>query len=137
MKLCDLTVSRMIAAAPEAVFDVWMDAESPGGPWFGSQRLILTPAVDGLFYQAVGHQGRTFAHYGRFLHIERPLRVEHTWVSEGTRGLESIVAVAFERRGSQTEVTLRHSGVPDDEEGRKQEQGWAWALSTLAKKLEG
>ena len=32
MKLTDVTVSRVIAAPPEKVFDVWMDSKSPGGP---------------------------------------------------------------------------------------------------------
>ncbi len=32
MKLADITVSRLIAASAERVFDVWMDPESPGVP---------------------------------------------------------------------------------------------------------
>ena len=49
MKLTDLTVTRMIPAPPTAVFDVWMDPKSPGGPWFGAERTIINPVVDGLF----------------------------------------------------------------------------------------
>jgi hypothetical protein len=61
--------------------------------------------------------------------------VEYTWVSEGTQGVESVVAVTFEPRGDQTEVTLRHSGVPDDEMGRRHQEGWAWVLSKLAERF--
>ncbi len=43
----------------------------------------------------------------------------NTWVSEATKGVESVVAVTFEPRGDQTEVTLCHSRVPDDEMGRR------------------
>jgi uncharacterized protein YndB with AHSA1/START domain len=135
MKLTDITVSRLIAASAERVFDVWMDPESPGGPWFGAARIILDPVVDGLFYLAVKHEGRTWPHYGRFLLIERPYKVEYTWVSEGTQGVESTVAVTFEPRGGQTEVTLRHSGVPDDEMGRRHREGWTGVLSTLAERF--
>jgi uncharacterized protein YndB with AHSA1/START domain len=135
MKLTEITVSRTISASPENVFDVWMDAKSPGGPWFGSDRVILNPVVDGLFYLAVKHEGRTWPHYGRFLQIDRPRVVEYTWMSEGTKGAESIVTVTLEPRGEQTEVTLRHSGVPDDEMGRKHKDGWAWVLSALAESL--
>jgi uncharacterized protein YndB with AHSA1/START domain len=135
MKLTEITVSRTISASPENVFDVWMDAKSPGGPWFGSDRVILNPIVDGLFYLAVKHEGRTWPHYGRFLQIDRPRVVEYTWMSEGTKGAESIVTVTLEPRGEQTEVTLRHSGVPDDEMGRKHKDGWAWVLSALAESL--
>lgn len=132
MNLTDITVTRTIPAPAEKVFDVWIDPKSPGGPWFGADRVILNPVVDGLFYLAAKHQGRTWPHYGRFLEIDRPRRIEYTWMSEGTKGSESIVALTFEPRGNDTEVTLRHSGVPDDETGLKHKDGWAWVLDMLA-----
>jgi uncharacterized protein YndB with AHSA1/START domain len=135
MNLTDLTVTRMIPAPPENVFDVWIDPKSPGGPWFGAERTILNPMVDGLFYFAVKHEGRSWPHYGRFLQIERPHRIEYTWVSEATKGVETIVALSFEARGEETEVTLRHSGVPDDEMGRQHKDGWTWILSMLGQKF--
>src|SRR5580700_10354508 len=85
MNLTDLTVSRTIPAPAEKVFDVWIDPKSPGGPWFGADRVILNPVVDGLFYLAVKHEGRTWPHYGRFLQIERPRVVEYTWMSDEPR----------------------------------------------------
>ena len=50
----DINLSRTVNATPEQVFNVWLDAKSPGGPWFGAERVILHPEVDGLFYHAVG-----------------------------------------------------------------------------------
>jgi uncharacterized protein YndB with AHSA1/START domain len=135
MKLTELTVARTIPAPAEKIFDVWMDPDSPGGPWFGAERAILKPVVDGLFYLAVKHAGRTWPHYGRFLQIDRPSRIEYTWMSEGTKGAESIVTVTMEARGDGTEVTLRHAGVPDDEMGRQHKEGWTWILSTLAESI--
>lgn len=135
MKLTDIAVARAIPASVEEVFDVWIDPKSPGGPWFGAERIILNPVVDGLFYFAVKHEGRTWPHYGRFLRIDRPRQVEYTWVSEATKGVESVVAVTFESRGDQTEITLRHSGLPDDEMGRQHEEGWTWVLSKLAERF--
>lgn len=38
-------------------------------------------------------------------------------MSEATQGAESIVSVTMEPRSAQTAVTLRNSGVPDDEKG--------------------
>src|SRR5262249_37752319 len=63
MKTIDITLSRTIPAAPDAVFDVWIDPKSPGGPWFGSPKAVVQPKVDGLFYLPIEHQGRTWAHY--------------------------------------------------------------------------
>jgi hypothetical protein len=60
----------------------------------------------------------------------------YTWVSEVTRGLESVVTVTLQPHDGHTELMLRHSGVPDDEEGRKHEEGWAWMVSTLAQRFE-
>ncbi len=92
MKLTEVTVTRTVPATAGEVFDVWIDAKSPGGPWFGSHRVILSAVTDGLFYLAVKHEGRIWPHYGRFVRIDRPRAVEHTWMSEATKGLESIVS---------------------------------------------
>ncbi len=135
MKLTEVTVSRTIPATAEKIFDVWLDPKSPGGPWFGAERVILHAMVDGLFYLAVKHEGRTWPHYGRFIRVDRPHRVEYTWMSEGTKGAESVVTVSLEPRGAETEVTLRHSGVPDDEMGLRHKQGWTWVLNALAEKM--
>jgi len=136
MELTDITVTREVAAGAEQIFDVWMDPKSPGGPWFGAERVILNPAVDGLFYMTVKHEGRSWPHYGRFIRIERPHRVAYTWVSEATQGIESQVELAFEPRGEKTAVTLCHTGVPDDEMGRRHKDGWTWILSALADRFE-
>jgi uncharacterized protein YndB with AHSA1/START domain len=132
MKLTDIIVTRTIPAPGDKVFDVWIDPKSPGGLWFGVDRVILNPVVDGLFYHAVKHEGRTWPHYGRFLKIDRPRLVEFTWVSEATKGVESVVLFTFESKGDHTEVTLHHSGVPDDDMGRQHKDGWTWVLSMLA-----
>jgi uncharacterized protein YndB with AHSA1/START domain len=132
----ELTLTRTIAAKPAEVYDVWLDSQSPGGPWFGASRVILDARVDGLFYHCVRHGDREWAHYGRFVALDRPRRIEHTWVSEGTRGLESVVALTFAPDGDQTRVTLRHTGVPDDELGRQHGEGWAFVLSAIEQRFD-
>ena len=138
IKVIEITVKRTIPAPPDKVFDVWMDPKSPGGPWFGSGTLIMSPAppaVGSLFYFSVVWDGHTWAHFGRFIEIQRPGKVEYTWMSEGTKGIESTVTVMFEGRGKETEVTLRHVNVPDDELGRATEFGWAHILDSVAEEL--
>jgi hypothetical protein len=41
----------------------------------------------------------------------------------------------FRPRGDQCEVTLRHSGVPDDEMGHRHQEGWTSVLSMLAERF--
>ena len=135
MNTIEVVVSRLLPASVERAFGVWLDPKCPGGPWYGAERLILNPKVDGLFFFSVNHAGRSWAHYGRFTKIEQPRMVEYTWMSEATKGLESLVTVTFEARGAQTEVTLRHAGVPDDSMGLQHKDGWSWALQALAEGL--
>jgi uncharacterized protein YndB with AHSA1/START domain len=132
MKRFELTVSRSVLATPAEVFDVWLDPKSPGGPWFGAEQVILKAAVDGLFYHCVRHEGRTWAHYGRFVRLDRPRVIEHTWMSEATRGLESMVTLTLEPEDGGTLVTLRHAGLPDDELGRQHEGGWKFIVGAVA-----
>jgi len=135
MNFTDITVNRTIPAPADKIYDVWIDPKSPGGPWHGAERVIFNPVVDGLYYLAIKHEGRVWPHYGRFTKMERPSVVEFTWMSEGTKGAESVVTVTLQQRGDQTYVTLRHAGVPDDELGHQHKEGWTWILNALADAL--
>ncbi len=130
------SATRTIPAPPERVFDVWIDPHVPGGPWHG-ERVIVNAVVDGLFYLAVKHQGRTWPHYGRFITLDRPRLIEFTWVSEATQGIETVVALELVRKGDQTEVTLRHSGLRDNEMARGHNEGWTMILSMLDEAITG
>jgi uncharacterized protein YndB with AHSA1/START domain len=137
IRTTELTLNRTMAAKPADIFDRWLDAKKPGSPWFGIKKAIVNPVVDGLFYHAVHFEEHDWAHYGRFLALERGRRIEHTWVSEATRGLESVVTLTFEAQGANTLVTLHHLGIPDDEMGRRHRDGWGYCLDALAQALTG
>jgi uncharacterized protein YndB with AHSA1/START domain len=138
MKLTNLECHRQIPASPDEVFAVWTDPSCPGGPWFGpnnehqQSKVILDAKVDGLFYHRVSANGGHWIHYGRFTQLERGKLVEHTWVCEATKGLESMVTTTFEARDGGTFVKLVHTGVPDDEAGNQQLAGWQWILGSLS-----
>ena len=135
MNRITVTLSRTIPASPSEIFDVWLDAKSPGGPWFGAERVILNPVADGLFYHAVQHAGRTWAHYGRFVRLERGRRIEHTWMSEATQGIETMVTISLEPKGDRTLLTLTHADVPDDELGRSHEEGWKFIVGAVEQRF--
>jgi len=138
IKTIDFNLSRVIPAKPAEVFDAWLDPNHAGSPWYGVKRAIIQAEKDGLFYRMhlsePDANGETFelAHYGRFIAVDRPKRIQHTWVSQHTRGLESIVTVSLTPQGQQTLLTLRHEGVPDDEMGRMHEFGWKHYLDALS-----
>lgn len=132
----NIVVSRTIPASPEEVFDAWLDPNVPGTIWNDCEKLILQPAVDGLFFHVVEHADRLWSHYGRFIALERGRIIEHTWMSEATHGLESVVTISLAEDNGQTQLTLRHSGLPDDDMGRSHEKGWNYIASQVAARFE-
>jgi uncharacterized protein YndB with AHSA1/START domain len=123
-KTIEVKVERTIPAPQAEVFDAWLDPKFPGNPWNMAEKLLLNPHVDGFFYWLV--QGTS--HYGRFTEIERPARLQHTWMSRSTSGEESTVTVTFQKKGEDTLMTLVHSGLPDTDGGRGHEKGWNFFL---------
>jgi uncharacterized protein YndB with AHSA1/START domain len=118
---------RTIPASPAEVFDAWLDPTVPGNAWNMADKLILQPKVDGFFYWAI----KGIAHYGRFIEVDRPTRIQHTWVSPNTLGEESTVTVTFDKKGSNTLMTLVHSDLPDTDGGRGHENGWNYILGSF------
>ena len=123
----EFRVERTIPAPAGEVFDAWLNPRIPGTPWHESDKLILNPHVDGLFYWLI----RGMAHYGRFTELTRPGRIQHTWMSPNTLGAESTVTVTFQEQGEGTLMTLVHSGLPDNDGGRSHEAGWNYFLDKL------
>ncbi|HZE97126.1 MAG TPA: SRPBCC domain-containing protein, partial [Planctomycetota bacterium] len=126
-KTLEIRLDRSIPAPLEEVFAAWLDPKVPGTPWHEGDKLIFDPKVDGLFYWFISGT----AHYGRFTKLERPGRIQHTWMSRYTRGEESIVTVTFKKKGEGSLMTLVHSGLPDDDGGRAHEEGWSHFLDKL------
>jgi uncharacterized protein YndB with AHSA1/START domain len=127
----NVTVTRTIKAAPEAVYDVWLDPTSPGGPWFAATPSIIDVKVNGLFYHVADHAGRRWAHYGRFVTLARGRSIEYTWMSEATHGIETSVSIELCAVAGGTELVLVHSGLPDDDAGRGHEPGWTFIVDSI------
>jgi uncharacterized protein YndB with AHSA1/START domain len=124
IKTLEFKFERIIPASLGEVFDGWLNPEIPGNPWNAAEKCILDPKVDGLFYWTLNET----SHYGRFTEIERPGRIQHTWVSPKTLGQESIVTLTFKRKGDETLMTLVHSNLPDHELARGHKKGWNYFL---------
>ena len=127
----EVRVERTIPASPDKVFEAWLNPRIPGNPWSMAEKLVLNPEVDGLFYWKINGT----AHYGRFTELARPGRVQHTWVSPNTLGLESLVTVTFTKQGDGTLMTLVHTGLPDNDRGRGHEGGWNFFVGGFAEKF--
>ena len=109
-KTAEIKVERTIPAPPSEVFDAWLDPKVPGTLWHEHDKLIFNPKVDGLWYWLLNGQ----PHYGRFMEIDRPRRLQHSWMSRKTLGEESTVTVTFQKKGEDTLMTLQHSGLTSE-----------------------
>lgn len=130
-KTIEVKVERTISAPPDEVFDAWLDPKIPGTPWNEADKFVLDPKVDGLFFWTI----RGTSHYGRFTELERSSRMQHTWMSPSTAGLESVVTVTFKKQGKGTLMTLVHSGLPDTNPGKGHEKGWNYFLGKFSGKF--
>ena len=124
-KTAEIKVERTIPAPPSEAFDAWLDPNIPGTPWHENVKLIVNPKVDGLWYLlSVAHRPEGTPHYGRFTEINRPGRIQHSWMSRNTLGEESTVTVTFQKKGEGTLLTLLHSGLPNDDLAKAHDKGW-------------
>jgi uncharacterized protein YndB with AHSA1/START domain len=130
-KKIEVRVERTIPASQAEVFDAWLDPKIPGNPWNMAEKLLLNPHVDGFFYWLI----KGTSHYGRFTEVERPGRIQHTWMSRSTSGEESTVTVTFQKKGENTLMTLVHSDLPDTDGGRGHEKGWNYFLDIFSEKF--
>ncbi len=103
----EVKVERTIPAPLNEVFDAWLNPQIPGNPWNMLEKLLLNPHVDGFFCWCI----KGAPHYVRFTELERPDRIQHTWMSPNTSGLESMVTLTFEKQGDDTRV--RNAFSPD------------------------
>jgi uncharacterized protein YndB with AHSA1/START domain len=123
-KTIEIKVERTILAPLDEVFDAWLNPKIPGNPWNAAEKFVLDPKVDGLFYWLL----KVTSHYGRFTRVQRPERIQHTWVSPNTLGQESTVTVTFKKQGGDTLMTLVHSDLPNTDDARGHERGWNYFL---------
>lgn len=123
-------------ASPEEVYRAWTDpAELSQWLVEGGRALISAAAPDGLYFLSMLYEGRHYPHYGRYLRTEPGRLLEFTWVSEGTRGQESEVAVRLTPERGGTRLELTHSGLSDEKSAQSHEGGWAELLELLARRL--
>jgi uncharacterized protein YndB with AHSA1/START domain len=139
-----LTLTRRIAARREDVFAAWTDPEifkrwwAPEGTTMTS--LELDARVGGTYRIGLRQSdGEQLYVAGKFVEIERPVRIVYTWAwdeDEGP-GHESLVTIEFAEHDRQTDVTLTHSRLATEQSRDNHRQGWTGILDNLAAVLDG
>ncbi|HEX3895541.1 MAG TPA: SRPBCC domain-containing protein [Rudaea sp.] len=130
-----LKIPRTYDAPAAKVFDAWVNPKSVKSWLADGEDVVVDPRVGGLFYLEMPWEKRIYPHYGRYITIDAPRVLEFTWISEGTRGKESVVKIALKETGGKTQLTLTHDGLPDEEQVKNHTGGWSAFLESLAKRI--
>lgn len=142
-----LTITRIIDAPPERVFDAWIDPAQLAR-WLGPpsitaeiERLDLRPG--GAYRIRMRRlDGSTNIITGTYREIAPPERLVFTWIWEGAAaalnaGQPSLVTVSLAVRGGKTEMTLRHERLVSPEARDSHRHGWAGSFDRLSALLAG
>ena len=138
-KKTTITLNRTIPASASEVYDAWLDPATPGTPWNRSEceKVLLEAKIDGVFYfKRVSPERVEFPHFGRFVTLQPAKKIEYTWMSPFTHGIESVVTVELEKKGDDTLLQLRHSNLPDDELGHMHHAGWVSRIDALVEPFQ-
>lgn len=135
-----LTVSRHFEAAPEAVFDAWLDPEAARHFLFATdagvmQRVEIDARVGGKFVIVEKRGEVTAEHFGEYLEIDRPRRLVFTFAAVPSEGFTR-VQLDLKPEGKGTLLTLTHEMDARWAEYEAQtRQGWTTILGSLNETL--
>ena len=128
-----LEVKRVLSAPRERVFAAWTSAETlrkfitPGNP--GHADVTCDVQVGGRFVIDMhGQDGKVFHHEGEYLVVDRPSRLQFTWISASTNQRRTVVTIDFKPLGDKTEVTLLHEGLESVQSRDGHTKGWSAIL---------
>jgi uncharacterized protein YndB with AHSA1/START domain len=135
----NLQVTHRFDAAPERVFDAWLDPEKARRWLFATEtgqmvRAEIDARVGGSFLFTDRRDGEDVEHVGEYLEIERPRRLVFTFGVPKFSPLNTRVTVEILPLESGCQLTLTHEGVLPEYASRT-EAGWGMLLGALAKTL--
>jgi len=132
-----VTIHKVLAASCEEVFDAWLDAEgmrmwmTPGE--VDRCEVALEPRVGGRFRIVMTEPGAEYVNTGEFRVLERPAKLQFTWVSSRWEQQETLVTVELHRRENHCELVLTHERFPVKHSREQLIKGWNQILEKLAK----
>lgn len=137
-----LTTRRLIAASPERLFEIWTDPSQIQNWWGPSGVDCPFAEVDlreGGKYRIANRldDGSVIWITGEFEAVEPPNRLIYTWRTDRTPDSIERVTVQFTRRGDQTEVSVVHQLIEDEETLQSHESGWQGCLDGLSEYVSG
>lgn len=130
-----VTVHRVVKLLPSKLYKAWtiqLDL------WLAAPGSFLgKPEPNTPFYFETSYLGIRHPHYGRFLHLEEPERIEMTWITGegGTEGTETVLTVELSPHENGTFLRLTHAGFPHEAARRRHEDAWSTVLEQLEERM--
>ncbi len=134
--LADITVTKFIAASPEDVFDAWIDVDAMK-QWMGPGTVTVKEAamdvrVGGKWSILMQDEDKDHPHWGAYRIIDRPRKLEFSWISPNTQERETIVTIDLKPSEGGTNLTLTHRGLPTQSSADGHKRGWTSIMEKLA-----
>lgn len=151
----DFVLARVFDAPRELVFRAWTEPERLKR-WWGPEGYTMPvceidPRPGGVFFHCMrSPEGREYWGRGVFREVVVPERLVLTDSFADAEGnvvpatryglspnwpLETLMTVTFEERAGETEVTVRHAGIPPGADHELAGRGWTESLGRLAENL--
>ena len=134
-------VTRRFDAAPERVFDAWLDPETARKFLFATSKGVMVraqidPRIGGAFNFTDRRDGVDVEHIGEYLEIDRPRRLVFTFHTERGSTDLSRVSVDIVPTGKGCELTLTHEMDHKWADYKDRTQaGWTTIVGALAAML--
>jgi uncharacterized protein YndB with AHSA1/START domain len=137
LRAASVRLSRQVSAAPECVFDAWLNADEVRAFLFaGRIGHAISSEIDarvGGGFRILGHRdGEEVEYSGRFLEINRPQRLVFSLFVEKFAQRDDRVIVELAPVLERSLLVLTHElSLPNPLERSRIQRGWARALDEL------
>ena len=137
MSTFDLKITKTIPAAPETVFNAWLDPAALAQfmkPMDGMTvpKAESDPRVGGNFLVVMQAGEQEMPHHGTYKSMDKYKELSFSWNNPFNEA-ESLVTLHFaETSSGHTELTLHHTELPSEESRDNHQGGWTRILDALA-----
>lgn len=142
--MTELKLERTFQAAPERVFDAWVNPELLRRWWAAQPDWdsagAEVDAREGGRYELSMQEpddGQVHTVAGEYREFERPSRLVYTWAWQGADadGEETLVTVEFHGEGEATRVVLTQTGFGSEESRDNHSHGWNGCFDNLERRV--